>query len=222
MEAARDSSSTSCALGGQLNGYCGYHTQTAAGTVLYAVIPYNAVSGHCQSDNPRPNSDSADPTISTLSHEHNEMITDPEDDAWVDSSGNEDGDLCITSFGPRLGGSGGSIYNESINGGHYYIQEEWSNADGGCAPRTSADSAHFAARRAGRGHLVTLAGTGQAPGRQIVSYRWLFGDGHSAVGRHVNHRFARSGAYRILLRAIDSWGNWGVYARTIRVSGAGG
>jgi hypothetical protein len=40
-----DSSSSSCALGGSDNGYCGYHSATASG-IVYAVIPYNAVSGH--------------------------------------------------------------------------------------------------------------------------------------------------------------------------------
>ncbi len=49
----QDSSSSSCALGGPATGYCGYHSSTDSGT-LYAVIPYNAVAGHCQSDNPAP------------------------------------------------------------------------------------------------------------------------------------------------------------------------
>ena len=47
----------------------------------------------------------ADPALSTISHEHNETVTDPETySAWVDPSGEEDGDLCITQFGPALGG----------------------------------------------------------------------------------------------------------------------
>ena len=87
-------------------------TPRAADGLLYAVIPYNAVPGHCQSDNPRPNGSTADPTISTISHEHSEMVTDPVGDAWIDSSGSEDGDLCLTSFGPAIGGSGASAWNE--------------------------------------------------------------------------------------------------------------
>ena len=35
-----DSGSTNCALGGSVNGYCGYHSQSPDGLVLYAVIPY--------------------------------------------------------------------------------------------------------------------------------------------------------------------------------------
>ena len=70
------------------------------------MIPYNAVTGHCQSGNPRPNASTADPAISTISHEHNESVTDPLGNAWVDSSGDEIADLCITSYGPALGGTG--------------------------------------------------------------------------------------------------------------------
>ena len=76
--------SSSCALGGSATGYCGYHSETANG-ILYAVIPYNAVPGHCQSSNPRPNASTADPTISTISHEHNETVTDPDGNAWIDA-----------------------------------------------------------------------------------------------------------------------------------------
>ena len=72
------------------------------GTLLYAVLPYNAVSGHCQSGNPRPNASPADPTISTISHEHNEIVTDPFGDAWVDGSGNEKADLCIATTTARI------------------------------------------------------------------------------------------------------------------------
>jgi hypothetical protein len=179
------------------------------------------VPGHCQSSNPRPNGNPADPTLSTVSHEHNEIITDPLSDAWIDNSGNENGDLCITDFGPSIGGSGSSAYNESIHGGRYYLQEEWSNADGSCQPRARPNRASFSNRRAGGVRRVTLAGSASAPGRQIAAFRWFFGDGRSGSGRRVTHRFPRPGRYRVTLRAVDSWGNWGVYARTIRVSGAG-
>jgi hypothetical protein len=216
-----DSGSTSCALGGGLSGYCGYHSQTSDGQVLYAVIPYNAVPGHCQSDHPRPNASPADPALSSLSHEHNELITDPADDAWIDNSGNEDGDLCITQFGPPIGGAGDTAYNEVIHGGHYYLQEEWSNADGSCQPRARPGVASFSLRRLRASRRLKLSGQAAAPGRAIVAYAWTFGDGHGGGGRQVTHRFARAGTYTVVLRATDSWGNWALYARTIRVWRAG-
>jgi PKD domain-containing protein len=219
-----DTASTSCALGGDANGYCAYHSQTDDGLVLYAVIPYNAVPGHCQSDNPRPNSSTADPALSTISHEHSEMITDPSGNAWIDpQSDNENGDLCLTSFGPSIGGSGSSAWNEVIGGGHYYLQEEWSNADGACQPRARLDSVTFGtapARRRAAGMAFT-AHARSAHGA-IVFYQWFFGDRRLGGGRRTTHRYAHPGAYRVVLRTTDSWGNWAFYARTVVVSAGRG
>jgi hypothetical protein len=218
-----DSGSTSCALGGAVNGYCAYHAVTNDGLVLYAVIPYNAVPGHCQSDNPRPNSNTADPALSSISHEHSEMVTDPAADAWIDNSGNEDGDLCRTNFGPAIGGSGAGAWNEVIHGGHYFLQEEWSNADGGCQPRAKPDAVSFkAAPGRGRRWPIAFTGHGSAPHGAIVAYRWFFGDGRGASGRAVSHRYRRAGRFRVILRITDSWGNWGFYAGTVTVGSSAG
>ena len=214
-----DSGSSSCALGGSENGYCGYHSETPNG-IVYAVIPYNAVPGHCQSNNPRPNSSTADPTISTVSHEHNEMDTDPDGNAWIDARGEEEADLCLTNFGPSLSGQGGTAWNESIHGGHFFLQEEWSNADLGCEPRAKPDSVSFGQVRApGHVRLLSFTGRGSDPQGRIVSFQWFFGDGRTAFGRRVSHTFKIPGAYRVMLRAIDSWGNWAFAGRMIRVKG---
>lgn len=217
-----DSGSTSCALGGSVSGYCGYHTQSTDGqALLYAVIPYNAVPGHCQSSNPRPNDSTADPTLSTISHEHSEMVTDPSGDAWIDSSDNEDGDLCITSFGPTIGGSGSTAWNEVIHGGHYYLQEEWSNADNGCQPRARPAVVSFKPKLlAGSPWSVSFSAQASSPHGSIVSYSWFFGDGHSGHGRTTEHRYRHRGHYRVVLRATDSWRNWTFYAETLTVSSA--
>ncbi len=214
-----DSGSSSCALGGSENGYCGYHSETPNG-IVYAVIPYNAVPGHCQSNNPRPNSSTADPTISTVSHEHNEMDTDPDGNAWIDARGEEEADLCLTNFGPSLSGQGGTAWNESIHGGHFFLQEEWSNADLGCEPRAKPDSVSFGQVRApDHARLLSFTGRGSDPQGRIVSFQWFFGDGRTAFGRRVSHTFTIPGAYRVMLRATDSWGNWAFAGRMIRVKG---
>ena len=214
-----DSGSSSCALGGSENGYCGYHSETPNG-IVYAVIPYNAVPGHCQSNNPRPNSSTADPTISTVSHEHNEMDTDPDGNAWIDARGEEEADLCLTNFGPSLSGQGGTAWNESIHGGHFFLQEEWSNADLGCEPRAKPDSVSFGQVRApGHARLLSFTGRGSDPQGRIVSFQWFFGDGRTAFGRRVSHTFKIPGAYRVMLRATDTWGNWAFAGRMIRVKG---
>jgi len=223
-----DSSSAACALGGA-TGYCGYHsvtpTRPTGTSLLYAVIPYSAVPGHCQSESPRPNASTADRAISSLSHEHNETVTDPFGDAWSDSSGNEIGDLCTTDFGSRLGGSGARAFNEVIDGGHYFLQEEWSNADRGCAARAKAASVSFSSRRTTRVRHDRVSVSFYARARDadgvIVNYEWFFGDRsrEHVRGRQVSHTFSRAGAYRVVLRTTDSWGNYGFAVRLIRVSG---
>jgi hypothetical protein len=217
-----DASSTSCALGGPVSGYCGYHSQTTTQQVLYAVIPYNAVAGHCQSDNPRPNGSTADPTISTVSHEHSEMVTDPFGDAWVEAtSGNEDGDLCLTNFGPNVGGSGGGAWNEVIHRGRYYLQEEWSNEDNSCQPRDEADQISFSRpARATAGKRIRIVAHGRDRDGWIATFQWFFGDRRTGRGRVVSHTFRRPGRYRVVLRTTDKAGNWAFYAVAVRVSKA--
>ena len=205
-----------CALAGRVNGYCGYHRYTNDNQVDYAFIPYNAVTGHCQSNNPRPNGSTADPALSTIGHELAETVTDPDGDGWTDSSGQEIADLCITSFGPAIGGSGARAYNENIAGGHYYLQELWSNASGGCEPRARPDHVSFSVD--GRSGLtLAFRASGRDPQGRILSYHWLFGDGHSASGRTVTHQFGARGRYPVSLRVTDSWGNWGTYSRPVPV-----
>ncbi len=209
-----------CALGGDEPGsYCGYHSSSSHG-LLYAVIPYNAVAGHCQSTNPRPNSDPADPTISTISHEHNEIVTDPLGDAWIDEAFEEDGDLCISSFGPAIGGAGSEAWNEVIHSHHYYLQEEWSNANGACEPRAESDRLSISVPAGTHaGAKLSLAARGRAPQARIISFSWWFGDGKTGHGRRPAHVFQRSGSFRVVVRGTDSWDNWVFSARTLRIAG---
>jgi len=104
--------------------------------VLYANQPYTDSSGVnapgvCDSYQ-HPNGDWADATISVLSHEHNETITDPVGNAWHDTSGSENGDKCAWNFGAALGSTSLGQYNQQIGTGKYYLQQEWSNASNSC------------------------------------------------------------------------------------------
>ncbi len=118
--------------------YCAYHNNAGAGDtqILYGNEPYppadDCFMGQSPNDNP-----AADVSISVLSHELNETITDPEVNgsgrpAWQDHVGYEIGDLCSWEFGPPLGSTNPSApqsteYNQVIGGGHYYLQLEFSN-----------------------------------------------------------------------------------------------
>jgi hypothetical protein len=110
--------------------YCAYHGAGSPGTFIYANQPYAHVNGCSTGESP--NNNAADDTINVTSHEHNEAITDPQLNAWYDAAGYEIGDKCAWDFGNSTGGSPGALYNQTINGDHYYLQREYSNATHAC------------------------------------------------------------------------------------------
>jgi hypothetical protein len=215
---------TDCTLGGAaVNGNCGYHSITDRRGVLYALIPYTAVPGGCNNGNPRPNRNAADPALSVISHEHIETITDPIGDAWTNSSSvevGEVGDLCYVNFGGKLGGKRNRAYNQVIHGGHYYLQQEWSNDDHRCASREESYRVHFSVSgQARRGTQLRFNATGRDPDGRIRGYAWVFGDGRHAGGHSISHTFRRAGSFRVQLRITGSDGNWEFASRTIRIRG---
>jgi len=134
--------------------YCAYHSE-ATSSAIYANMPYpiyeSGTGFSCGSDgnfgvveSPNNNPD-ADTEISPTSHEVSEAITDPDTQTgWYDSSGYEIGDECAYVYG-GTSGSSGALYNQTINGGHFLTQEEFSNNDfaitgGGCV-QAAADEA---------------------------------------------------------------------------------
>jgi len=133
-----DSSGIECST----NAFCAYHsyfTNSSSERVIYANEPYEGPYPGCtDSTQGFPSDIDADTTVNTISHEHNEAITDPLTDpaneAWVAADGaTENGDLCAYGFGTALGGTEGvDAWNQLINGHHYDLQQEWSNADNGC------------------------------------------------------------------------------------------
>jgi hypothetical protein len=102
--------------------FCAYHSSVDfpdIGHVLYSAEPYQNVNG-CQVRPGTPNGQLIDSTNSVLSHEVFEAITDPDGDAWWNSTdnglyGQENGDECSFIspdfyFDPSLWSSGGRIY----------------------------------------------------------------------------------------------------------------
>jgi hypothetical protein len=149
---AQNGACTISSVGGS---YCGYHSYFGS-TTIYALLPYavedNAGSGEtCSTDggvlaggasvgNESPNGNlDADTVISVMSHEMSESITDPRLNAWIDAVGNENGDDCAYTYGDTasFGGTPGAYYNQTINGHHYFIQEELSNANYAADPNYS-------------------------------------------------------------------------------------
>lgn len=148
-------SSNECTINHQPSAaYCAYHSDSSS-SAIYANMPfpiYQSGTGYtCGSDStfgviesPNSNPD-ADTEVSPTSHEINEAITDPDTQTgWYDASGYENGDECAYVFG-GTSGSAGHLYNQTINGGHFLTQEEFSNNDfnitgGGCVPSAAAEA----------------------------------------------------------------------------------
>ena len=207
--------------------WCAYHDYDEAHQTIYANIPYApGDTGGCgvgQYPNGVSNG-KADDVFSVLSHEANESITDPTLEAWYDSEGFENADECRNvpeEFGSPLGGSPGSLYNQSIAGDHYYLQQEWSNDAAACVQRVAPPSVAIA--DSGTLHAGTpaqFADTGTAPGAGgIVSESWQFGDGGTGTGSSPSHTYAESGSFDVTLTVSDDGGFEFSATRQVKVVG---
>ena len=81
---------------------------------------------------------------STIAHELDETVTDPDLDAWYDSGGNEVADKCAWNFGTTYTVSNGSLANMNLGGNNYLIQQDWVNASGGFCGLSASPGPDFA------------------------------------------------------------------------------
>jgi Phosphate-induced protein 1 conserved region len=120
---------------GFLTQYCGWHTYNIYnGTAIkYAFVGNAAASmGSCSVQSNGPNGDGqADAMVSVVAHELEEAATDPQLNAWYDSSGNENADKCAWTFGTTYTAPNGTQANMTIGPRNYLIQRNWVNAGGG-------------------------------------------------------------------------------------------
>ena len=122
------------------SGYCGYHSYSVGGSeqLLFLSMPWpvyrSATGGTCGvvdgGYNQFPDGlqgAAGDVEVSVLSHEISETLTDPTQSGWITVDGAEIGDLCTGVSGTVVGPSGKG-WSQVINGHHYVLQEEFSNA----------------------------------------------------------------------------------------------
>jgi len=130
--------------------YCGFHTHATLGGVdiKYSFVgnPDRCPSG-CEPQRTGPNSPAtnvggADGMINIITHESEEAITDPDLNAWFDSSGQEDADKCNFNFGTTSTCTASSVcsasgkaaaakFNQTFGGNSYLMQQEWRNSGAG-------------------------------------------------------------------------------------------
>jgi hypothetical protein len=133
--------------------YCGFHTRA---TLNGADIKYSFVGNSdrcpsgCEIQATGPNSPAAnvggiDGMANVISHELEEAISDPDLNAWFDSSGQENADKCNFNFGATstcnanglctpAGTAAGAKYNQTFGNNDWMLQQNWRNSGGGaCA-----------------------------------------------------------------------------------------
>jgi PKD domain len=217
-------------------GFCGYHSGfgiTGSNPPFYANEPFPSLTG-CGpvSGTQAPNGDAfADAEISIVSHEANESITDAYG-AWYDSalpSGFENGDECGYTYGISLGGTPGALYNQVINGAHYYTQDEFSNEDyarnlgdpvsdtnativRGCVQKEELPTAAFPVPPPITAGASTTfnGGTSFDPDNNapLVAFSWNWGDGTApSSGVSPSHTFNSVSTFNVTLTVTDI-GGW--------------
>ena len=67
---------------------------------------------------------------SVIAHELEEMVTDPNLNAWFDLRGAENADKCAWTFGTTYTVNG-ALANMQLGTRNYLIQRNWVNASGG-------------------------------------------------------------------------------------------
>jgi hypothetical protein len=118
------------ATSGFCSQYCGWHTNaTISGKdIKYSFVgnPETQCPSGCGVNSPTLNgTPGADAMASILMHELEETATDPDGNAWYDSSGAENGDKCAWNFGTTSTASNGARYNQTFGTMKYLIQQNW-------------------------------------------------------------------------------------------------
>ena len=214
-------------------GFCGYHSGFAAssGQALYADIPFpTSFSYTCVTPQSPHGSAALDSAISLISHEHNETMTDPLGDGWIDSAGYENGDECAWTYGSSLGGSAGAQWNQVINGDRYYLQQEFSNEDYamnpafGCALTQAVPQVSVAITTAHpmTGQATAFDGSASSDPNVphgIIAWSWDFGDGTPPADVAVpSHVYTVPGNYAVTLTVTDVDGFSAAASRQLTVA----
>jgi hypothetical protein len=124
--------------------FCGFHTrQTLNGAdIKWAFIGnVDQCPNGCEAQTTGPNSPAAgiggaDGMANVIAHETEEAISDPDLNAWFDSSGAENADKCNFRFGTTTIVANGAHVNQTLGGLNFLLQMNWENSRGGGCDQT--------------------------------------------------------------------------------------
>ena len=218
--------------------YCAYHSAVPTNDIypvpygnpdgdVYTVQPYPDLATCSDPYNgpQAPNGNApADVQVNLISNELMDSIT-AWDFTWQDGTHHQIADECLNVFGTPIGGGAGAYYNQVIGGGHYYLQDEFSNEDfaKGKGDLTTTGGTQVLGC-VGKEELPTASFTYQSPAYAStpvafdasassdadttnLSYDWFFDDGPpgtaTASGMRVTHTFTYPGTYYVHLTVSD-------------------
>jgi PKD repeat protein len=231
-----DSTSTQCAY----TGYCGYHgfigTGGSSTEILYANMPWayniNGCDVNLAFGAGYANADAIDPVVGIWSHEASETMTDPNLNAWYQTSGTdagfEDGDKCAYIYGSGGYGSTTGLHNNGLGFWNYqfgtdqYLEQlEWDQRLKTCE-RVQTDTQPTLAvspTTATHGVSRTFTATVTDPAG-ISTIQWTFGDGVVATTTttSIAHTYATAGAKTMTVIVTDNHGNTRRVIQTVTVS----
>eukprot|EP00475_Leptophrys_vorax_P019174 TRINITY_DN2619_c0_g1_i2.p1 TRINITY_DN2619_c0_g1~~TRINITY_DN2619_c0_g1_i2.p1 ORF type:complete len:403 (+),score=-19.12 TRINITY_DN2619_c0_g1_i2:564-1772(+) len=131
---------------GYCSRYCGWHTYDyiSSTRVVYGFVPDHTGCSGCITESVSPNGNvGIDATVSTLAHEITEAATDPDvSSGWMDSSGEENADLCSWAYGSTLSAtdSRGRSFRYNMvgnNGMKFLTQLNWDRVAQKCVAQNS-------------------------------------------------------------------------------------
>ena len=160
---------------GFLTQYCGWHTYNYYNNtpIKYAFVgnPADGMSA-CAAQSTGPNGDAqADAMVSVIAHELEEAASDPQLNAWYDSSGAENADKCAWTFGTTYSVNGAAA-NMHLGTRDYLIQRNWVNAGGGYCALSYVATPDFSLSVSPSSQTVTA---GQTTGNYTVTETALNG-----------------------------------------------
>jgi hypothetical protein len=150
---------------GFLTQYCGWHTYgTYGGTPIKYSFVGNASGPNlyacaAQTGGSPNNDPAADGMVSVIGHELEESVTDPQLNAWYDSSGAENADKCAWTFGTTYNPGNNSSANMRLGSRDYLVQQNWVNASGGYCALSYVSSPDFSLSVSPSSQSVTQGGT---------------------------------------------------------------
>jgi hypothetical protein len=181
----------------------------------------------------------ADLIINQMSIEQIDTITNPLMNGWYDAANStEQSDQCRDAFlipgtpvptpPPDPSTGAGTLSNQSINGGAYYLQKQF-NLDAlkldypgiPCQHLLRLAAAFTVPAAVNPGDIVGFDGSESLVDLGPGSYSWDFGDGSTAVtGPSVSHAFTTPGTYTVTLTITDKGANVTTAQRQVTVNGS--